>query len=121
MEVKWDIYLHEGHLSFARSWTDELSYRAVFRIDGDRAIVGAIQAPGEIFGLDPAFCVAAVDYLIRSHLYHQTVVHPFSNAIETRDPQTLAVWSFSMFGRYAEFGSFADTTKLPALEAEGPE
>ena len=30
MEVKWDIYIYDWLFLFARSWTGDLYYRAVF-------------------------------------------------------------------------------------------
>lgn len=45
MEEKWDVFLLDGDLNFARSWTGELVYRASMTFEPSRTIVS------EIFGV----------------------------------------------------------------------
>jgi len=62
-----------------------------------------------------------VDYLIRSHLYRLPLPHPLPKSVG-QDPRELALFSFSQYGRYGLYGTFADTTRLrlPAEEQSGP-
>ena len=115
MEDKWDIYFLGGYLYFARSWTGDLGYRAKVVFRDDCTNVTAIDAPTALFDPDPSYPIAAVDFLIRSHLYRLPVPHPLPKSL-SQNPAELAVYSFGQFGRYARFGTFADTTqvRLPA-------
>jgi len=120
MEDKWDIYLYDGDLYFARSWTGELEYRAKIVIREDGAHVIAVTARAALDEADPSYSVAVVDYLIRSHLYRLPVPHPLPESIG-KDPRQLALFSFSRYGRHGRFGTFADTTQLrvPAQQQTG--
>ena len=111
MEDKWDIYLYDNYLYFARSWTGTLEYRARVTFDEREAHVVAVEARREMVEDDPAYAVAAVDFLIRSHLYGQPIPHPLPRSAG-EDPRQLAVLSFSMYGRKALYGTFADTTRV---------
>ena len=119
MEDKWDIYLYAGHLYFARSWTGELEFRAHIVFHHDRANVVAVETRRALVESDPAYPVAAVDYLIRSHLYRLPVPHPLPKSIG-QDPRELALFSFSQYGRFGLFGTFADTTRLHPPAQEQP-
>jgi len=76
MEDKWDVYLYDNYLYFARSSTGTLEYRARIHFDGREAHVIAVEARRELVHGDPGYAVAAVDFLIRSHLYGQPIPHP---------------------------------------------
>ncbi len=105
MEDKWDIYLNDGYLYFARSWTGELVFRA--RVDFQPALarLTAIETarPNE-----DAFLVQQVDYLIKSHLFRREAPHPLPQDFG-RDAEKLAVYSFSEYGRRGLYGSLANT------------
>ncbi len=120
MEDKWDIYLYDGDLYFARSWTGELEYRAHIVFHDDGATVVGVDARRTLVESDPAYPIAAVDYLIRSHLYRLAVPHPLPKSVG-QDPRELALFSFSQYGRFGLFGTFAYTTRLqlPAKEHTG--
>jgi hypothetical protein len=120
MEDKWDIYLYDGDLYFAKSWTGELEYRAMIVFREDAATVIAVEARKALLESDPFYPVAVVDFLIRSHLYRLPVPHPLPKSI-AQEPWRLAMFSFVQYGRYALFGTFADTTQLhlPAQERAG--
>ena len=123
MEDKWDIYLFDGYLYFARSWTGTLEYRATITFSEDGARVTAVEARNALAGEEPFYPVAAVDYLIRSHLYRLAVPHPLPKSVG-KDPRKLALFSFSQYGRYGLFGTFEDTTGLPVAtkeQASGPD
>lgn len=111
MEDKWDIYLYDGRLFFARSWTGELAYRATIVFHADSANIVSVEAPKEVVEDDPFHAVAAVDFLNRSHLYRLPIPHPLPKSLG-RDPRRLVLFSFSQYGRRALYGSFADTTQL---------
>lgn len=111
MEDKWDIYLYDNYLYFARSWTGSLEYRARITFNGHEAHVVAVEARRELVEGDPGYAVAAVDFLIRSHLYGQPIPHPLPRSAG-EDPRQLALLSFSMYGRKGLFGTFADTTRI---------
>ena len=113
MEDKWDIYLYDNYLYFVRSWTGTLEYRARIDFDGQEARVRAVEARRDLVEGDPGYAVAAVDFLIRSHLYGHQVPHPLPESAGT-DVRQLAVLSFSIYGRKGLYGTFADTTKIPA-------
>jgi hypothetical protein len=115
MEDKWDIYLYDGALYFARSWSGELEYVARITFCEDGAHVIAVSARKALVDSDPLYPIAAVDYLIRSHLYRMPVPHPLPKALG-REPRQLALFSFSQYGRYGLYGTFADTTRLQLPE-----
>ena len=114
MEDKWDIYLYDDYLYFARSWRGELKYRAKILFEHDCARVVAVTAPQDP---DPHYPVAVVDYLIRSHIYGQPIPHPLPASLG-RDPEELALFSFSSYGRHGLYGTFADTTELQPPPSE---
>jgi hypothetical protein len=111
MEDKWDIYLYDAHLYFARSWTGELAVRAVIAFKEKEAVVTEIEASRAKVMDDPALAVKMVDFLLKTHLYGKEAPHPFPQGIP-EEKQTLALYSFSEYGRWAYYGSFEDTTKV---------
>jgi hypothetical protein len=117
MEDKWDIYLYDGYLYFARSWTGLLAFRARVLPDDDGMNVVGVEAGAGVPDGDPFYCVAAVDFLIRSHLLGLPVAHPLPKDVG-KDANELTMFSFSQFGRWARFGTFADTTRLGPAAGE---
>jgi hypothetical protein len=111
MEDKWDIYLCDGHLYFARSWTGELVFRARIEFKETVAVVSEIAASRAKVLDEPALAVRVVDFLMKTHLYRKEAPHPFPQGLP-EDKKTLALYSFSEYGRWAFFGSFEDTTKV---------
>jgi len=114
MEHKWDVYLYDDVLYFSRSWTGELEYRLKIAFDSTYFRVVSIAGPGEIMREDPTYAIAVVDFLIRSHLYAEAIPHPYPRDMEGSDEASLALFSFSQYGRYGLYGTFADTTQLRA-------
>ena len=88
MEDKWDVYLYDNYLYFARSSTGTLEYRARIHFDGREAHVIAVEARRELVHGDPGYAVAAVDFLIRSHLYGQPIPHPLPRSVGSDDPRS---------------------------------
>lgn len=116
MEDKWDIYLYDGHLYFARSWTGELIFRARVEFQPGLARVTAIETvrPNE-----DSFVLQQVDYLIKSHLFKREVPHPLPKDFG-RDAQQLALYSFSEYGRRGLYGTLSNTVAVgPLLPFQG--
>lgn len=111
MEDKWDIYLYDGHLYFARSWTGELIFRAAIEFRKHEAVLTEIEANRANVRDDPALAVRKVDFLMKTHLYRKEAPHPFPPGFP-EDKKILALYSFSEYGRWAFYGSFEDTTQV---------
>jgi hypothetical protein len=111
MEDKWDIYLYDGYLYFARSWTGELVFRATVEFRGREAVVTAVEASRAKVPDDPALAVRMVDFLVKTHLCRQEAPHPLPRD-HSDDKQAIALYSFSEYGRWAFYGSFEDTTAV---------
>src|SRR5262249_29722984 len=92
MEDKWDVYLYDGHLYFARSWTGDLVYRAAVEFRGDEAVVTAVEVGRARAGDDPGLAVRAVDFLLKSHVHGREAPHPLPRGLP-EDTRTLAVYS----------------------------
>ncbi|MBM4116202.1 hypothetical protein FJ251_00395 [bacterium] len=115
MEDKWDVYLYDGQLYFARSWTGDLCLRARMRFSEGKAELLAVTAREDAVGGDGRYAVAMVDFLICSYLYRRVSPHPLPTHLG-RDKAQLALFSFSQHGRWGLYGSFADTTALPLID-----
>lgn len=114
MEDRWDVFHWDGRLHFVRSWSGTLVYRARVEWEDGRMHVAELEYPG---GESPELAVREVDFLVRSHLFDELAPHPLPPG-GSEDPQELAQASFARFGRRCRFGSFADTTRLPAIGDE---
>ena len=114
MEDKWDLYAYGDTLYCAHSWTGDLLYTAHTSFaDGDLTI-DEMRVAGNV-DESPAHSVRALDYLIKSHVYGLGAPHPLPDR-STRDPEQLAVASFSLFGRRALFGTFDETVGLATVD-----
>ena len=105
MEDKWDIYLFDNHLYFARSWTGDLVFRAAILFEGGRGRITAIETSQT----NDEFAVQQVDFLIKSHILEVTSLHPLPKDMKSEAPLKLAVLSFSLFGRRGLYGTFENT------------
>jgi hypothetical protein len=108
MEDKWDIYIFRPYLYFARSWSGQLQYRATVQIVAKGIGVTSIDAPSD---QDPEFSQRVVDYLIKSHVFGSIAPHPLPAQLPPQ-PDAIAAFSFSMFGRQCHYASYSDTTRL---------
>jgi hypothetical protein len=117
MEDKWDIYRYNGCLYFARSWSGELRFRAKIEFAVQAASIPWIEAELSDDFEDPGFVVRTVDFLMKSHLYGMEVPHPISPGF-SENPEKVARFSLTMFGRWASFATFADTTLIRLLDGE---
>jgi hypothetical protein len=113
MEDKWDIYLYRPYVYMVRSWRGQLLYRAFVTADEKGLHVSRFDCASTD---DPEFVRRVVDYLIRSHVFGLRLPHPIPADLPA-EPQVLAAYSFSMFGRRCFYGSYADTTLVRAVEA----
>jgi hypothetical protein len=111
MEDKWDIYHYAGFLFFTRSWTGDLIFRAKIDFSESQANISQIDADAEVALQDNRFIVNQVDFLVKSHLYKQEVPHPLPKDLPT-DNQTIALFSFSQYGRWASFATYDDTSQF---------
>lgn len=108
MEDKWDVYLYEGVLYFARSWGGELIFTATTELrDGQLHLTSVAANPNPADG-NPEIAVRVVDYLVKSHVLGREVPHPLPPSLNP-DPQAIAVFSFGSYGRRASFATFEDT------------
>jgi len=110
MEDKWDIYLWDGHLYFSRSWTGDLIFRAKVDFSDHATVVSSIDAKSQMVKGDGSLAVREVDFLIKSHLFKQEVPHPLPPD-QPSDAQQIAMHSFALFGRWASYATYEDTTK----------
>ena len=108
MEDKWDIYLFNDVLYFARSWTGDLLFCASTRFDSGWMHLTGIVADG---GQAPEFALRVVDYLVKSHILGRDALHPLPPEL-SKVAGDIAAYSFSMFGRRCSFGTYADTTTI---------
>jgi hypothetical protein len=111
MEDKWDIYLYNGYLYFARSWTGDLVFRARIAFTASGANVTSIDADAQAASPSPTYIVQQVDFLVKSHLYRREVPHPLPADLAD-EIQSIALYSFSQYGRRASFASYEDTTQI---------
>lgn len=110
MEDKWDIFLYDSKLYFARSWTGELVFVANAAFDENRVRVNSISARSHATS-GPEYVIGTIDYLMKSHLYRLPVPHPLPEGFSS-DPDAIAFWSFGAYGRYAAFAAHEDTTHV---------
>jgi hypothetical protein len=115
MEDKWDIYLYDGHLYFARSWSGNLLFRAKIRLGGRDARIPWVEAELRGDYEDPIFAISVVDFLMKSHLYGREVPHPIPHGYSD-NPLTIARFSMEVFGRWASYAKLGDTTGVPMTE-----
>jgi hypothetical protein len=109
MEDKWDIFLFDSRLYFARSWTGDLAYTADVTWESSRAIVTQVagcRQPNVSENL-----VAVVDFLIKCYMYGVEAPHPLP-AVDNASDHELALWSFARYGRRGVYGTYADVTHL---------
>ena len=115
MEHKWDIYLYDNRIYFARSWTGDLIYVAEVRFDADCVCLICVTSNEERTS-DSEFAIASVDYLLKSHIYRCLLPHPLPNDL-SNDADQVAFFAFGQYGRFAGLASFGDTTRIRVPES----
>jgi hypothetical protein len=116
-DEKWDLFLFEDSLYAVRSAGGTLEYRAALAWLPGRLRVVRVSAHAELAEAEPAYVIAAVDFLIRTHVLGLEAPHPLPAAARG-EPEELALLSWRQHGRFARFGAYADTSRLP-LEQPG--
>ncbi len=116
LDEKWDLFHLEGSLYCARSASGALEYRAALAFPAGRMRVVRVSARADLAEAEPAYVVAAVDFLVRTHVLGLEAPHPIPAAAQG-GPEELALLSWRQHGRFARFGAYADTSALPL---EGP-
>jgi hypothetical protein len=111
MEDKWDIYLYNGYLFFARSWTGDLIFRAKISFTSTQANITSVDADAEVASRNPDYIVQQVDFLVKSHLYKREVPHPLPADLPN-EVQPIALYSFGQYGRWASFATYEDTSQI---------
>jgi len=109
MEDKWDIFLLDGHLYFARSWTGDLVFRAKVAFEGEEVVISRVEANSKTIAGDGALAVRQVDFLVKSHLFMREVPHPLPAGFPD-NPEQIALYSFAQYGRWGSFATYEDTT-----------
>jgi hypothetical protein len=116
MEDKWDIYLYDEHLYFARSWSGDLPLRAKIEFAAPVARIPWVEAELRGDYEDPVFVISTVDFLMKTHVHGTEVPHPVPEGFSD-DPETIARFSMTLFGRWASFAKIGDTTGIRMTEA----
>jgi tetratricopeptide (TPR) repeat protein len=114
LEDKWHIYLYGQYLYFVRSWTGRLVYRATVRFEAGSMTIRGIDfaSGGDNNETDGTYAVRAVDFLFRSHLQKKLVPHPVPKEIGS-EPPAVGQFSFSQFGRWAQYATMEDSSRCP--------
>jgi hypothetical protein len=105
MEEKWDIYLYDDRLYFCRSWGGELIYRAALECAPPALRILMVETSQKS---DEKAAIREVDFLIKSHVLSGQALHPLPRDMG-RDPEKLALFSFSCWGRMGMCGTFEET------------
>jgi len=108
MEEKWDIFLFDGYLYFARSWTGALVFKAAAEFTRKGLKVVSISADAKSAGKDTHYVTAQVDFLIKSHLYHTEAPHPLPEGL-SEEAEQVAMFSFGQYGRMAAYATYDET------------
>ena len=106
MEEKWDIYKYSNFIFYVRSWTGELVYFSNYIPTATGFKVDLIVLDdSKIDDDDPYFELKVVEFLIHSHILGLQVPHPIPLKLENK-PETIAAYSFSMFGNRGYFAAY---------------
>jgi len=114
MEDKWNIHYFDTYLYFSRSWTGKLVFRVKAEFTGSSINVSEICADSESETDDPDFITRQVDYLIKRLLLGENIPLPLPADLPD-DIESIGLYSFSNFGRWAAFATYADTTQIKPL------
>ncbi len=104
MEDRWDIYMYDGCLYFARSWSGDLIFLATISFGEQLAHIDEIETASSD---EDEFVIRQVDFLIQNHIFGLEMPHPLPSGLG-RDPQRLAVYSFQLYGRRGFWGAMSD-------------
>ncbi len=111
-DEKWDVFHFDDSLYFVRSASGALEYRAALAHPPGRLRIARVTARAELAEAEPAYVVATVDFLVRTHVFGLESPHPLPATVQG-GPEELALLSWRLHGRFARFASRADTCALP--------
>lgn len=111
MEDKWDVFLFDGSLFFARSWSGVLVYKAAINFSQTQAMITSIEAIRQTTGSGLWLAICVVDFLVKSHLYRREAPHTLPPNIP-EDEMGIAAFSFQEYGRWASYATYEDTTRI---------
>jgi hypothetical protein len=100
MEHKWALFYHRGELVFVRSWLRKVQVVARVVRRPDHVEINRIRGTFVAEDEEPGFTIRVLDYLLRSHALDTVYPAPLPAGLES-DPQSAAMWCFSMFGNRA--------------------
>ena len=111
---RWAIFFDGKALYFVRSWSRELVAKATVHLEEDQLIVDTIE--GQI--TDSEFetenqTISLLNFLMLSHVLEESAPVPLLNELES-DPNSAAIWAFSLFGHRAKVGIFAEDALFPS-------
>jgi hypothetical protein len=116
MEEKWNVYLFKGILYFVRSWTGILTYAARCEVTGGTLTVNSIVANEKsIDERDPSFPIRELFFLVVSHVLGHVYPHPVLASVE-RDEDSIAMFSFSQYGKMGLFAALLEDPQPPPGE-----
>ncbi len=116
-DEKWDLFHFEDSLFCVRSANGTLEYRAALAFPPGRLRIARVSARAELAQAEPAYVIAAVDFLVRTHVLGLEAAHPLPAAAQG-SPEELALLSWRQHGHFARFGAYADTSALPLERPE---
>ncbi len=111
MQDRWDIYLYEDFLYFTNSWSGELLIRAKINFKDNEFIVSIIDIRSDFVNRDKTLAIRQADYLIKSHLFRREVPNPLPKNLPN-NPEQIALYSFSLYGRMGSYATYEDTTLM---------
>lgn len=108
MDVKWDIYIYNSVFLFARSWTGFLSFRAFATVGPTEILIRGIECQRS----DAAVAASHVYFLIATHPMRRVLPHQLPEDAP-KEPKSMALMSFSLFGNLGCYATFEDITHIP--------
>jgi hypothetical protein len=113
MEEIWCVDFYDGCFQFIQSLDSRLAYRAHVRSTGPESLkITHVEVHPEKAKHGSEHVLDAVDYLMKSHLFHWVAPHPFPPHLRERPESDLSGYSFFEYGRRALFGTFETTRTL---------
>jgi hypothetical protein len=113
MEEIWCVDFYGGCFHFVHALDHRLAYRAYARPDGPEGLaLTMIEAHPREASCGADHVLNAVDYLMKSHLFHWVAPHPFPPHFHDASASELSGFSFFEYGRRALFGTFETTRTL---------
>jgi hypothetical protein len=112
MEDKWDIYLYQGSLYVARSWTGSLVFRIAIEFLEPSATITSFEASPGAVKEGEWLAISEVDFLMKSHIFRREAPHTLPPSVPD-DMFGIAAYSFQAYGRWASFATFEDATQVP--------